>query len=75
MEMSHRSSAFEQIIGDCEASLRRALSISNGNVAILWQSGVTKTLLLLAIAVIVVPPLLRYMRKRQQKTPGDIPSS
>ena len=58
-----------------EQNLRRALSISNGNVAILWQSGVTKTLLLLAIAVIVVPPLLRYMRKRQQKTPGDIPSS
>jgi TctA family transporter len=38
-----------------EQNLRRALSISNGNVAILWQSGVTKTLLFLAIAVIVVP--------------------
>ncbi|PLL90991.1 tripartite tricarboxylate transporter TctA, partial [Klebsiella michiganensis] len=31
-----------------EQNLRRALSISNGNVAILWQSGVTKTLLFLA---------------------------
>ena len=58
-----------------EQNLRRALSISNGNVAILWQSGVTKTLLFLAIAVIVVPPLLRYWRKRQLNTQGDLPSS
>ncbi len=58
-----------------EQNLRRALSISNGNVAILWQSGVTKTLLFLVIAVIVVPPLLRYWRKRQLNTQGDLPSS
>ena len=44
-----------------EQNLRRALSISNGNLAILWQSGVTKTLLVLAIAVLVVPPLLRLV--------------
>lgn len=34
-----------------EQNLRRALSISNGNLAILWESGVTKTLLMLAVAV------------------------
>ncbi len=35
--------------------------------AILWQSGVTKTLLVLAIAVLVVPPLLRLRRKQRQR--------
>ena len=50
-----------------EQNLRRALSISNGNLAILWQSGVTKTLLVLAIAVLVVPPLLRLRRKQRQR--------
>ncbi|MEA7543776.1 hypothetical protein ONO12_25665, partial [Salmonella enterica subsp. enterica serovar Montevideo] len=38
-----------------EQNLRRALSISNGNMAILWQSGVAKALLIMAIMVIVVP--------------------
>ncbi|MGN8937641.1 3-phosphoserine/phosphohydroxythreonine transaminase [Bittarella sp. HCP28S3_D9] len=39
MEMSHRSSAFEQIIGDCEASLRRALSIPEGYKVLFLQGG------------------------------------
>ena len=50
-----------------EQNLRRALSISNGNLAILWESGVTKTLLMLAVAVLVVPPLLRLRRKQRQR--------
>lgn len=50
-----------------EQNLRRALSISNGNLGILWGSGVTKTLLFLAIAVIIVPPVLRYLRKQRQR--------
>ena len=58
-----------------EQNLRRALSISNGNMAILWQSGVTKTLLFLAVLVIVVPPLAKYWRKRQLMTKGDLPGS
>lgn len=57
------------------AVMMGALSISNGNMAILWQSGVTKTLLLLAVLVIVVPPLVKYWRKRQLMTKGDLPGS
>lgn len=55
-----------------EQNLRRALSISNGNMAILWESSVTKILLAMAIMVIVVPPVLRWMRRRQQKPQPDI---
>ncbi len=55
-----------------EQNLRRALSISNGNMAILWESGVTKALLTMAIAVIIIPPLLRLLRKRNNKPQVDI---
>lgn len=55
-----------------EQNLRRALSISNGNMAILWESNVTKVLLALAIMVIVVPPVLRWVRRRQHKPQPDI---
>jgi len=54
-----------------EQNLRRALSISNGELGILWQSGVTKTLLIMATLVIVVPPLVKQLRKRQLKTQDD----
>ena len=54
-----------------EQNLRRALSISNGNVAILWDSNVAKILLVLAIVVVVVPPVLRLLR-RQRKPQPDI---
>jgi putative tricarboxylic transport membrane protein len=55
-----------------EQNLRRALSISNGNLSILWDSGVTKVLLTLAIAVIIVPPVLRLLRRRQRKAQPNI---
>ncbi|WP_176210319.1 tripartite tricarboxylate transporter permease, partial [Salmonella enterica] len=54
-----------------EQNLRRALSISNGNMAILWQSGVAKALLIMAIMVIVVPPVLRLLRKHSRKPQVD----
>ncbi|KWR41531.1 tricarboxylic transporter, partial [Salmonella enterica subsp. enterica serovar Tennessee] len=54
-----------------EQNLRRALSISNGNMAILWQSGVAKALLIMAIMVIVVPPVLRLIRKHSRKPQVD----
>jgi len=57
-----------------EQNLRRALSISNGELCILWQSGVTKTLLILAILVIAVPPVVKRLRRRQLKTQTDLPS-
>ena len=50
-----------------EQNLRRALSISNGNLSILWDSSVAKVLLAMAIMVIVVPPVLRLLRRRQRK--------
>jgi putative tricarboxylic transport membrane protein len=54
-----------------EQNLRRALSISNGSMNILWESGVAKTLLVLAFAVIVIPPVLRLVRKRQRKATAE----
>jgi len=38
---------------------------------ILWESGVAKTLLVLAFAVIVIPPVLRLVRKRQRKATAE----
>ncbi|AML57640.1 Tripartite tricarboxylate transporter TctA family [Serratia rubidaea] len=49
-----------------EQNLRRALSISNGEYGILWGSGIAQSLLVLAVAVLVVPPVLRTIRKRRQ---------
>lgn len=51
-----------------EQNLRRALSISNGNLGILWESGVTKSLLLLAVLVVTLPPLIKLLRKRRKAT-------
>jgi putative tricarboxylic transport membrane protein len=45
-----------------EQNLRRALSITNGELHILWSSPVTVSLWILAAAVLVVPPLLRKRR-------------
>lgn len=47
-----------------EQNLRRALSISNGDTAILWSSSISQTLLVLAIVVITLPPLVRLLRRR-----------
>jgi putative tricarboxylic transport membrane protein len=54
-----------------EQNLRRALSISNGGLSILWESGVAKGLLIMAIVVITVPPILRLIR-RQRKAAVDV---
>lgn len=51
-----------------EQNLRRALSISNGGLSILWESGVAKGLLIMAIVVIVVPPVLRLIRRQRNKS-------
>ncbi|CCW29625.1 tripartite tricarboxylate transporter permease [Xenorhabdus nematophila] len=50
-----------------EQNLRRALSISNGNVDILWSSTIAQILLILAILVITIPPVLRIINKRRSK--------
>ena len=50
-----------------EQSLRRSLSISNGDFDILWNSTISKSLLILAIAVLVLPPIVKLLRKRYRK--------
>nr|MBA2816570.1 hypothetical protein [Candidatus Pantoea persica] len=48
-----------------EQNLRRALSISNGSMGILWESPISKILLVLAIAVLLVPPLWKRWRRKR----------
>ncbi|WP_174874815.1 tripartite tricarboxylate transporter permease [Vogesella oryzae] len=48
-----------------EQNLRRALSISNGELSILFNSPITGGLWLMAIAMVTVPPLLRRRRRKQ----------
>ncbi|MDX7990097.1 tripartite tricarboxylate transporter permease [Xenorhabdus littoralis] len=50
-----------------EQNLRRALSISNGNFEILWSSTIAQILLVLAILVIIIPPVLRIINKRRNR--------
>ncbi|MFW1839717.1 tripartite tricarboxylate transporter permease [Acinetobacter gyllenbergii] len=48
-----------------ESSLRRALSISQGELSILFDCYITKTLWILA-GIMIVLPLIRWLRSRQQ---------
>ena len=58
------------VLGDMmEQNLRRALSITNGEVHILYGSDVTKGLWAAAVAVVVVPMAMRAYKKRQRS--GD----
>ena len=50
-----------------ESSLRRALSISHGNISILFDSTITQVLWCLAGFMIVLP-LFRYFRQRRKST-------
>lgn len=55
------------VLGDMmEQNLRRALSITNGELGILLQSPISKGLWVAALAMVVVPPLLRWWGGRQQ---------
>lgn len=54
------------VLGDMmEQNLRRALSITDGDAAILFESPISIGLWVLSILMVVVPPLLR-MRKRRK---------
>src|SRR5690606_21689868 len=56
------------VLGDMmEQNLRRALSITDGNLHILFDSGIAKGLWLVSIVIVVVPPVLRYLRKRKSR--------
>ena len=51
------------VLGDLwEQSIRRALMISGGEVGILFQSSIAKTLFGLAIFVVVAPKLMQNLR-------------
>src|SRR5690606_3412729 len=55
------------VLGDMmEQNLRRALSITTGDVAVLYQSPVSIGLWIVAIAVVVVPQLVRKRRERRK---------
>jgi len=51
-----------------EQSLRRALSLSAGDVAILWSSPISIILWVMAVAVLLTPLLMPRFRKWREKT-------
>ncbi len=51
-----------------EQSLRRALSLSAGDVAILWSSPISIVLWVMAVAVLLTPLLMPRFRKWREKT-------
>ena len=54
------------VLGDMmEQNLRRALSITNGELGILVASPISKGLWIVAVAMLVVPPLMRTMARRK----------
>jgi putative tricarboxylic transport membrane protein len=55
------------VLGDMmEQNLRRALSITNGDVSVLYSSPVSVGLWIAAAAVVIVPQLLRRIRQNRQ---------
>jgi putative tricarboxylic transport membrane protein len=54
-----------------EQNLRRALSISNGELDILWHSPISVSLLVLAVAILLLPPLWRGLRRPRRDTASD----
>jgi putative tricarboxylic transport membrane protein len=54
------------VLGDMmEQNLRRALAISNGDTSVLYGSGITLTLWIAAVFMLVVPLLLRWKRNNK----------
>ncbi len=52
------------VLGDMmEQNLRRALSMTNGELGILIESPISKGLWVGAVAMILVPPIMRMMSK------------
>jgi putative tricarboxylic transport membrane protein len=54
------------VLGDLmEQNLRRALSITNGEVGILFESPISIGLWIAAVAMVIVPPLTRALARRK----------
>lgn len=47
-----------------EQNLRRALSISDGDLTFLWQSAISKTLLMMSLLILILPPVWKHWRRR-----------
>lgn len=54
-----------------EQNLRRALSITNGEISILFESPISVGLWIAAVAIAVVPPLLRKLRGHKADAPDN----
>lgn len=54
-----------------EQNLRRALSITDGGLEILYHSPISKGLWAVSLFIVVVPPLLRYLKKKRS---GPVPA-
>ncbi|ONN73246.1 tripartite tricarboxylate transporter permease [Pseudomonas oryzihabitans] len=60
------------ILGELmETSLRRALSISNGDMGILWQSGISQAIWIVCILMVALP-FYRAWRKRRAPKPAIV---
>ncbi|SAI66818.1 membrane protein [Bordetella ansorpii] len=56
------------VLGDMmEQNLRRALSITDGELSVLFASGVSKGLWVAAVAVVGVPMLMRVLRRKRRQ--------
>ena len=57
------------VLGDMmEQNLRRALSITNGELGILVESPISQSLWIGALAMIIVPSIFRTMARRKERT-------
>lgn len=60
------------VLGDVmEQNLRRALSITNGEISILFESNISIGLWIAAVLVGIVPPLMRAISKRKSQVPAN----
>ena len=59
------------VLGDMmEQNLRRALSITNGDIHILFESPISRGLWICGLAMVLVPPLLRLVARRRPTAPA-----
>lgn len=57
------------VLGDMmEQNLRRALSMTDGAVHILFDSNISKGLWAVSFFIVAVPPFMRYLRRRKMAT-------
>jgi len=60
------------VLGDMmEQNLRRALSITNGEISILFESKISIALWILAALVAIVPPVLRKLASKKASVPAN----